>query len=57
MFNEDRKLAYHGRIDDSWKDESAVTKRELAGALKMILEGGEVLDQSPTIGCSIKWRD
>ena len=57
LFNEDRKLAYHGRSDDSWKDESAVTKRELAGALEMILEGKEVLDQSPTIGCSIKWRD
>ena len=57
VFNEDRKLAYHGRIDDNWKDESAVTKRELAGALEMILEGKEVLDQSPTIGCSIKWID
>ena len=57
VFNEDRKLAYHGRIDDSWKDESAVTKKELAGALELILEGKEVLSQSPTIGCSIKWRD
>ena len=57
VFNADRKLAYHGRIDDNWQDESAVTKNELAEALESILVGSEVVEQSPTIGCSIKWRD
>ena len=27
VFDKERKLAYHGRIDDNWKDESAVTKQ------------------------------
>ena len=57
VFNADRKLAYHGRIDDNWQDESAVTKNELAEALESILVGSELVEQSPTIGCSIKWRD
>lgn len=57
VFNADRKLAYHGRIDDNWQDESAVTKNELAEALESILVGSELAEQSPTIGCSIKWRD
>ncbi len=57
VFNSDRKLAYHGRIDDNWQDESAVTQNELAEALETILNGAEFVEQQPTIGCSIKWRD
>ncbi len=34
-----RRLAYRGRIDDSWKDESKVTRRELAEALDALLRG------------------
>ena len=30
VYDRDRRLAYRGRIDDSWKDESKVTRRELA---------------------------
>lgn len=48
-------LAYHGRVDDNWKDENAVTKRELADALNKILAGESVDDQKPAMGCSIKW--
>ncbi len=57
VFNTDRKLAYHGRIDDNWQDESAVTKHELAKALEAIVDGGVLEEQYPSIGCSIKWRD
>ena len=35
-----RKLAYRGRIDDSWKDESKVTRHELAEALEALVAGG-----------------
>lgn len=56
VYDDDRKLAYHGRIDDNWKDESAVTKHELDEALATILEGGKVQDQKPSMGCSIKWK-
>jgi hypothetical protein len=51
-----RRLAYRGRIDDAWKDESKVTKRELAAALDAILAGQKpATPQRPSMGCSIKW--
>ena len=50
-------LRYHGRIDDNWKDEAAVTRRELALALEAILSGKPLdLEQKPSMGCSIKWK-
>ena len=33
------RLAYRGRIDDSWKDESRVTRRELAEAIEALVAG------------------
>jgi hypothetical protein len=30
VYDRDRRLAYHGRIDDNWKEPSKVTRRELA---------------------------
>ena len=57
VYGRDRKLAYRGRIDDSWKDESKVTRRELAEALQALLAGRDVpTPQRPSMGCSIKWR-
>lgn len=50
-------LRYHGRIDDNWKDEKAVTRRELATALDAILAGSPVdPEQKPALGCNIKWK-
>ncbi|MCB0737358.1 MAG: thioredoxin family protein [Bacteroidetes bacterium] len=57
VFNSERKLAYHGRIDDNWKQPEMVTKQELKEAINSILktnQGPEI--QHPTIGCSIKWK-
>ena len=34
VFDQDRKLAYHGRVDDNWKDESAVVHLEKSFALQ-----------------------
>ena len=57
VFDGERKLAYHGRIDDNWKDASAVTRRDLEDALKALLSGDKPSDeQYPTIGCSMKWK-
>ncbi len=57
LFNKDRSLAYHGRIDDNWQDESKVTREELKEALNNMATG-QALDpvQRPTMGCSIKWN-
>jgi len=58
VFDRERQLAYRGRIDDSWKDPSKVTRRDLAGALDALLAGGRPsADQKASIGCSIKWRE
>ncbi len=55
----DRKmtLVYHGRLDDNWKDEKSVTRHELRAAVEALSEDEEINpDQSPSMGCSIKWR-
>ncbi|MFC1616274.1 thioredoxin family protein [Patescibacteria group bacterium] len=57
VYNQERKLFYHGRVDDNWQDEGQVTKNELDEALDMMLEGrGAPSQQYPCIGCSIKWK-
>ncbi len=57
VYDEERKLAYHGRIDDSWQDAELVTRRELQEALVAIVDGAQpAADQSPSMGCSIKWK-
>ena len=57
VYDRDRRLAYRGRIDDSWKDESRVTRRELAEAVEALAAGQRPSrEQRPSMGCSIKWR-
>jgi peroxiredoxin len=57
VYDKDRKLAYHGRIDDNWKEPEKVETHELKDAIEAILKG-EAIDepQHPSIGCSIKWK-
>ncbi len=57
LFNKNKELVYHGRIDDNWKDEDAVTREELKEALNNMAAGLPVdLKQKPSMGCSIKWK-
>ena len=57
LFNKNRELVYHGRIDDNWKDEDAVTREELKEAMNNLAAGLPVeRKQFPSMGCSIKWR-
>jgi peroxiredoxin len=57
LYDEKRTLYYHGRIDDNWKDPSAVTKEELKEAIKALVRGDPApMPQLNTIGCSIKWK-
>jgi peroxiredoxin len=57
VYDDQRRLAYHGRLDDSWKDAAAVTRRDLACAVDALLAGGRPdASQAPAMGCSIKWR-
>ncbi len=51
-------LRYRGRLDDNWKDPSAVKKQDLRDAVDAILAGRELdPDQVPSMGCSIKWKE
>ena len=57
VYDQERKLAYHGRIDDSWQDADLVERRELEEALNVLVAGGQpAAEQSPSMGCSIKWK-
>lgn len=57
VYDEKRKLAYHGRVDDNWKDPEKVNKHELKNALKNLVSGKPAKDeQKPSMGCSIKWK-
>ena len=58
LFNKDKQLVYHGRIDDNWKDEDAVTREELKEAMNHMAAGRAMAaKQYPSMGCSIKWRE
>lgn len=57
VYGSDRKLAYHGRLDDNWKEPQAVRQRELKEAINLLLADKTIdFKQTPSMGCSIKWR-
>lgn len=57
VFDAKRRLVYAGRIDDSHRDASKVTRRDLARAIDAALAGRAIdFDVSPAMGCSIKWK-
>ena len=55
VFNRDRRLVYHGAIDDN-RDETAVTRHYVRDALDAVLAGAppEIAETSP-VGCTVKW--
>jgi len=57
VYDKNIKLAYRGRLDDSWKEPQKVAKQELLDAV-LKLEKNESLTgpQTPSMGCNIKWR-
>jgi peroxiredoxin len=58
VYDGNRQLKYHGRIDDNWQEPEKVQKEELKVALEKILASEEIPreEQNPAMGCSIKWR-
>lgn len=57
LFDRERKLRYHGRIDDNHRDESRVTSRDLVNALDALLAGGQPpVPETTAFGCSVKWK-
>ena len=57
VFDGDLALAYHGRIDDNWKNPGEVTRHEMRAALDALVAGEPLPEeQFPCMGCSIKWK-
>jgi peroxiredoxin len=56
-FNADLGLQYRGRLDASGKNAVPGARRELFEAMTQIAETGiGPAEQTPSIGCSIKWK-
>jgi hypothetical protein len=56
VFDKERKLVYHGRIDDN-RDPSKVTAHDLKSVLDAITAGKKpAVAETRPFGCSIKWR-
>jgi len=57
-FNDKLELQYRGRLDASRKEAApANVRRDLFEAMKEIaLTGSGPREQTPSIGCSIKWK-
>ncbi len=57
LYDQNAKLVYHGRIDDSWQDERKVFRPELKMAVDALASGQEVeRRQISSVGSSIQWR-
>jgi peroxiredoxin len=56
VFDRDRRLVYHGAIDDS-RDEAAVRQHYLRDALDAVLAGEDPpVSETPPVGCTVKWK-
>lgn len=56
-FNADLALQYRGRLDESRATPVPAARRELYEAMVQIAETGEgPRDQTPSMGCTIKWK-
>lgn len=57
LFDSERKLIFHGKVDDNWQDESAVKNKFLRNAIDENLSDKKIsVPETFTIGCTIKWK-
>lgn len=57
LYDQQMKLTYRGRLDDSWKDPSGVRNEELKAAIDaLVADQTPSRTQIPSMGCSIKWK-
>lgn len=58
LFGKDRKLVFHGRIDNAMKPEDKATEKTMIANVEKLLAGQSIAkDFDPSIGCSIKWKN
>ena len=57
LFDSERKLIFHGRIDDAMNPDAAATEKTMINNIEKFLNGDKIeKDFDPSIGCSIKWK-
>ena len=57
LFDSDRKLIFHGRIDDAMNPDAKATQKVMVNNIQKFLNGEKIeKDFDPSIGCSIKWK-
>ena len=57
VFDEERLLRYHGRIDDNVYEPNQVRQRYLRDTVDAVLEGRKVsIQETEPVGCTIKWK-
>jgi len=57
LFDAERRLAFHGKIDDNWQTPDMVKSSYLRDAVVEVINGEEVsVPETFTIGCTIKWK-
>ena len=58
LFDKNRKLVFHGRIDNAMKPEDKATEKTMIANIEKLLLGQTISkDFDPSIGCSIKWKN
>lgn len=57
LFDPQRKLVFHGRINDAMTPEAMPTTPVMENSVRKLLAGWKIEnDFDPSIGCSIKWK-
>jgi peroxiredoxin len=55
---DDFELRFHSRIDDAMTPDEEVTDYEMRTAVEAVISGDEIpVAETPSQGCSIKWKD
>jgi peroxiredoxin len=57
LFDDQRRLVFHGRINDAVEPEMTPKIQVMENNIRKILKGEKIeKDFDPSIGCSIKWK-
>jgi peroxiredoxin len=57
LFDQNRKLIFHGRIDNAMNPDDTATENTMQKNIEKYLAGEKIeKDFDPSIGCSIKWK-
>jgi len=57
LFDSERRLIFHGRIDDAMNPDAVATEKTMINNIEKFLNGDKIeKDFDPSIGCSIKWK-